>query len=321
VSGISLTGFFQKSYKSKGMVKMLRLISSLPLHVIAATLLAASFSFAQEGVPSDVALSRLRSGNERFSSGKLQVKDYNYERRELTKGQHPYAVVLACSDSRVAPEIVFDESLGKLFIVRVAGNVADPVVLGSIEYAIEHLGANLLLVLGHENCGAVKATMAGGHLPPNIAALVNRISPAVDKLRSQKLDAKTMLDTAIKENVRYQMQMALFESEILSHSVKQRKLKVAGGVYNLNTGKVDVVSSSVAFDHHEEEQHHAAAPVHHHESNHSNIHATTSHPVAAPAATQKVVEAPSKKKVSHKTESHTKSPAGSHSKPSARSHH
>ncbi len=115
------------------------------------------------------------------------------ERPELAEGQHPYAIVLACADSRVAPELIFDESLGKLFVVRVAGNVADPVVLGSIEYAVEHLHANLLMVLGHENCGAVKATIGGGAFPPNIEALIKRITPAVDKVRVQRLDEKMVL--------------------------------------------------------------------------------------------------------------------------------
>ena len=203
-----------------------------------------------EGVTAEVALSRLQGGNERFTSGKITAKDYARERAELAKGQHPYAVVLACSDSRVAPEIIFDESLGKLFIVRVAGHVADPVVLGSVEYAVEHLHANLVMVLGHEGCGAVKATLGGGGsgLPPNIEALVQRITPVVEKTRTWRVNSDDLLSATIKENVRYQMQMALYESEPLSHLVRDKKLKVVGGVYNLRTGRVEMVSAGVVTD-------------------------------------------------------------------------
>lgn len=204
---------------------------------------------AEEGLAADAALARLLSGNERFVSGKIAAKDYAHEREELTKSQHPYAVVLACSDSRVAPEIVFDESLGKLFIVRVAGHVADPVVLGSVEYAVEHLHAHLLIVLGHEGCGAVKATLGGGEeLPPNIDALVRRILPVVEKTRSWKLGTDDLLSATVKENVRYQMQMALYQSEPLAQMVGEQKLKIVGGVYNLHTGRVELVSSGVMIE-------------------------------------------------------------------------
>lgn len=156
--------------------------------------------------------------------------------------------MLACSDSRVAPEIVFDESLGKLFIIRVAGHVADPVVLGSIEYAVEHLHTRLLLVLGHEGCGAVKATLAGGEVPRNISSLVARISPAAEKARSWKLGEAALFKAAIKENVRYQMQMALYESDVLTHEVHDKKLKIVGGIYNLDSGLVEMVPSSMIVE-------------------------------------------------------------------------
>lgn len=203
------------------------------------------------GVPADAALFQLLEGNRRFVANRLQPKHYEDERPELMRGQHPYAIVLACADSRVPPEIIFDETLGRLFVVRVAGHVADPAVLGSIEYAVEHLGAHLLFILGHESCGAVKATIAGGHVPPNIASLLNRISPAVEKTRAKKVEEKLLLDAAIAENVRYQMQMSLFESELLSEAVRDRKLTVAGGVYRLQTGSVEMMSSSVAIERNE----------------------------------------------------------------------
>ena len=190
-------------------------------------------------------ISALLEGNERFITGKLQPKNYLAERPQLATGQHPYAIVLACSDSRVPPEIVFDESLGKLFVVRTAGEVVDPVALGSIEYAVEHLNVGMLMVLGHESCGAVKATIGGGDFPPNIQTLLGRIKPAVDKVRSQSIPEKELLGAAVKENVRYQMQRAIYESEIISDFVHQKKLTIAGGVYNLRTGKVEMVSTNL----------------------------------------------------------------------------
>lgn len=201
---------------------------------------------AQENSSSLDGLIRLMAGNERFVSGKAHPKDYLSERPPLADAQHPYAIVLACADSRVPPELLFDESLGCLFVVRTAGHVVDPVALGSIEYAVEHLHVNLLLVLGHENCGAVKATISGGPVPPNIQALVRRIKPAVEKAHTHSSDEKVLLPTAIRENVRYQMQEAMFESDVLSEMVAQKRLALVGGVYDLRSGRVELVVTDVA---------------------------------------------------------------------------
>jgi carbonic anhydrase len=206
------------------------------------------------------ALSKLMKGNERFISGKTQARRYNEERPEVAKGQRPYAIVLTCADSHVPPEILFDESLGKLFVVRVAGNVADPVVLGSIEYAVEHLHANLLMVLGHENCSAVKAAMAGGDLPPNVHSVASRIKPAVDKIQIRWMGEKESLKAAIRENVHYQMQKSIFDSDILSESVKRKELRVVGGVYYPGSGRVELISRDLAIAHFETEaDHHTAS--------------------------------------------------------------
>jgi carbonic anhydrase len=210
---------------------------------LAVLLLALNFFspclFAQNDVVSTVeALNRLKAGNERFASGKLQPKKLDRERAELVHGQHPYAIILGCSDSRVAPELVFDESLGRLFILRVAGNVADSVVLGSIEYAAEHLHAGTLLVLGHESCGAVKATLGGGEAPANLVALVKRIEPAAQIAKSKQLDENGALNAAVEENVRLQMQNAVEQSEVLKELVLKKELWIVGGVYSLQTGKV-----------------------------------------------------------------------------------
>ncbi len=207
-------------------------------------------AYAQaESASSASNLVRLLAGNVRFVGGQPLPKDYLAERPTLVAGQHPYAIVLACADSRLSPEILFDESLGKLFVVRTAGHVVDPVALGSIEYAVEHLHVNLLFVLGHESCGAVKATIGGGDAPPNIKSLLRRIRPAVEKAQAQDLAEKDLLNAAIKENVRYQMQQALFESDVLSEAVLEKKLMMAGGVYNLLSGRVDLVVTDLAIAH------------------------------------------------------------------------
>jgi carbonic anhydrase len=185
------------------------------------------------------AVRRLKSGNARYVSGRGLHRNYSADRKATADGQHPYAIVLACADSRLSPEILFDESLGKLFVVRVAGNVVDPVVLGSIEYAAEHLHVGMLLILGHESCGAVKATLEGGDAPPNIKSLVERIAPAVDKAKQAKLSAAETLNLAIRENVLLQVQQASAQSEVLNELVKEKKLRIVGGVYNLHSGKVE----------------------------------------------------------------------------------
>jgi carbonic anhydrase len=189
-------------------------------------------------ISADTALARLKSGNQRFVAGRPRPRHLISERRSLAEGQAPYAIILCCSDSRVSPEIIFDESLGRLFVVRVAGNVADPVDLGSIEYAAQHLHARLLLVVGHESCGAVKATLDGGQVPPNIDAIVDRINPAVEKARNRRGDAKALLNAAIEENVRQQMSNALQQSAVLRQMVEKQELRISGGIYNLHTGKV-----------------------------------------------------------------------------------
>ncbi|MBK7258284.1 MAG: hypothetical protein IPI01_10895 [Ignavibacteriae bacterium] len=126
---------------------------------------ASTANGAAEPAASKDPVARLLNGNRRFVEGRTAARDFVHERPALTAGQHPYAIILTCSDSRVPPELLFDESLGQLFVVRDAGNVVDSVVLGSIEYAAEHLHAGLLIVLGHEACGAVNATIKGGDVP------------------------------------------------------------------------------------------------------------------------------------------------------------
>jgi carbonic anhydrase len=190
-------------------------------------------------------LQLLLEGNSRFASGNFNKKDFAKERVELTKGQHPYAIILCCSDSRVPPELIFDESLGKLFIVRVAGNVVDPVTLGSIEYAAEHLHVKLLVILGHESCGAVKATMEGGEVTSNIAQIVKLIEPAVKKALTQKLEKPAVLDYAIEENVKNQITASLYNSKVLKELIENKELQIAGAVYSLKTGAVKLLNIKI----------------------------------------------------------------------------
>jgi len=215
-------------------------------HLLAAMLLVAllpvAFADNKPSVPPEEAMARLKAGNARFAKGLHKRVDYVAERATLINGQQPYAILLTCSDSRVPPELVFDESLGKLFIVRVAGNVVDQVALGSIEYGVEELGARLIVVLGHQSCGAVEATLKGGPLPPNIAAIARKIKPAADRAKERGLGPEATLKLATEENVRQQIHDALAGSEILRARVERGdngRVAITGGVYDLASGKIE----------------------------------------------------------------------------------
>ena len=210
------------------------------------------------------AVSRLKAGNSRFTAGNMQhphgsneerayMAKNSYEnagmislgmtgeqaakrRAELTKSQHPFAIILSCSDSRVPPEIVFDEGLGDLFIVRVAGNVLNDEGLGSIEYGVDVLGARLIVVLGHQSCGAVDAAMktiaANGKAPGHIQSLVTAIKPVVDST------PKSDLETMIKANVKHVVDALRSSTPILKAKVDSGDVRVIGGYYTLGTGAV-----------------------------------------------------------------------------------
>jgi len=199
-------------------------------------------SSAGPGISPDEALKKLIDGNNRFVQSAQAQKDIGNNRRtELTKGQHPFAVILSCSDSRVPPEHIFDQGLGDIFVVRVAGNVADSIELGSVEYAAEHLGVPLILVLGHQSCGAVKATVDGGKPEGNIGSIVKKIAPAVKKARETVKEKDKLLDAAILENTKSTAKTLTKKSSIIKHLVEEKKVKIAAGVYNMATGKVELV--------------------------------------------------------------------------------
>lgn len=178
---------------------------------------------------------RLVDGNLRFVGGMVTHPNQSMARIEETAmGQKPFAIVVTCSDSRVPPEVLFDQGLGDLFVIRTAGEVVTEVELGSIEYAIEHLKATYLVVLGHERCGAVDATLKGGDLPPNIEAIAAQIRPAVEAARFFKGDP---LDNAVRENAK--MVLAKIKGdEIVAEALRNGQLNVKAAYYDLDTGKV-----------------------------------------------------------------------------------
>ncbi|MGB8689442.1 MAG: carbonic anhydrase [Microcoleus sp.] len=188
----------------------------------------------------DAALQKLMDGNQRYIQQKRTFPDQSRARiLELAKGQHPFAIVLGCSDSRVAPEIIFDQGLGDLFDIRVAGNILDNVVLGSIEYAAAELGVPLLVVLGHERCGAVKAALDGKPVPGHIGSLVAAIKPAVYATKGQPGDA---WDNAVRANVKMSVNKLQALSPILAKAVKAGTLKVVGARYDIDSGEVEVIA-------------------------------------------------------------------------------
>lgn len=202
------------------------------------------------------ALDRLTDGNARFVAGVLADQPVDQARRaELVKGQAPYAIVLSCADSRVPPEIVFNTGLGELFVIRAAGEVADRSVIASIEYGAEHLHSPLLVVMGHDSCGAVKASMAAtATLGPNLDYLVKAIRPAVD--RTKTADAQAWLQAAIMANIEQVITDLLARSPIVAHAVRTGALQVVGGFYELESGRVrfsQPVPAAHRITHHDEE--------------------------------------------------------------------
>jgi len=180
----------------------------------------------------------LMEGNRRFVAGRPKTRPLVAAREHLASGQHPQVIVLGCADSRVSPELVFDKNLGELFVVRTAGNIADPIALGSIEYAAEHLHASVLVVLGHEKCGAVAAAASGEKMPtPSLDAIVKKIFPAIEKY-TICAQGDQLLGLAVEGNVKQSARDIVAESTILQKEVVERKLTVITAVYKLKTGEV-----------------------------------------------------------------------------------
>jgi carbonic anhydrase len=192
------------------------------------------------GITADQAMKNLMEGNTRFVSGNSIHPDQSIadRRAELVTSQHPFAVIVTCSDSRIPPEIVFDQGLGDIFVVRTAGQVMDNVTLGTIEYAVAHLNVPLVLVLGHDSCGAVEATVSGGEAPGHIASLVEAIKPAVDTAKGMKGD---LLNNSIDVNTMNIVDELKSSQPILYPAVKEGKLEIVGARYHLDSGAVKVI--------------------------------------------------------------------------------
>jgi carbonic anhydrase len=199
-------------------------------------------------IPSPVALDRLREGNRRFAEDLPSQSGLSgaAKRSQLLAGQQPFAIILGCSDSRVPAELVFDQGLGDLFVIRVAGNIVAPSQIGSIEYAAEVTGARLVVVMGHSNCGAIEATIDELQRPQanrsrNLSSIVNRIRPSVETLLETGLsqDRSALVRFAVRSNIRASVDHLRHGSEILERLIDKDGLLVVGAEYSLETGLVE----------------------------------------------------------------------------------
>ena len=179
-------------------------------------------------------------GNKRFATERFSTKEMNETRRKQLseKGQKPFVTILSCSDSRVPPELLFDQGLGDIFVVRDAGNVTDPVILGSLEYGAEHVHTPLIVVLGHEKCGAVKATVEGGDIPPNINSIVDLILPAYNTVKLLTKDPNDLVEKCVEQNVKNSV-ASIMKSTVIHHLELNKKVEVIGAKYHLETGLVE----------------------------------------------------------------------------------
>ena len=201
------------------------------------------------------ALQRLREGNQRFVSGerRLHLHVGPAQRDDLVGGQHPFAVILGCSDSRVPVEIVFDEGLGELFVIRVAGNIVAPSLIGSVEFAAENFGTGLVVVLGHTHCGAVEATLADIRQPGlaakgDLSSIVDRIRPTVAGLVDGAGDDPLLMQRAVRANVRHSVEQLRKGSSLLEARMQAGSLDIIGAEYDLETGVVDFLDDGSRND-------------------------------------------------------------------------
>lgn len=211
------------------------------LATIAATPFVVRVANAAEhgaGIAAGEALRMILEGNQRFVAGKLEHPNQTTARRtEIAKGQHPFASVLTCSDSRTAPEILLDRGLGDIFVVRVAGNVADQVVIESLDYSATHLGVRLVMILGHRRCGAVIAAVEGHEAEGDVGPMLSELRPAVEASKNMPGDP---VENAVRANVELVV-ANLVNSKELGPMVKSGELKIVGGIYDLDTGKIEML--------------------------------------------------------------------------------
>ena len=222
-----------------GAIVLLPLRANDPAHPPSAAPTAHAKAESQQRPTPEAALQRLLDGNARFVVGHPEHPNQTVARRvEVAGGQAPFAVILTCSDSRVSPEFYFDQGLGDLFVVRDAGNTLNDHVIGSIEYAVEHLHASVILVVGHEKCGAVAAAIAGGRAEGRIGTIIEAIRPAVRESRNQAGD-KT--DNAIRTNARLAVKSLAVTGPIISHAVQTGQIKIFAARYDLASGRIELL--------------------------------------------------------------------------------
>jgi carbonic anhydrase len=204
-------------------------------------LLALLLAFAaQANTVADAGLAKLHEGNRRYSEGHLQHPDQEPTRRhEVARAQHPFAVIVSCSDSRVPPEIVFDQGIGDLFVIREAGNIIDDVTIASIEYAVEHLDVHLVVVLGHKSCGAIAAAIEGDR-HAHLHSIVDAIKPALTRARGKAGD---FADNICRANVEVGVNTLTASRPVLAERVRQGKLKIVGAYYDLDSGRVTFLNN------------------------------------------------------------------------------
>ena len=213
----------------------------MTIALIASAIIMASASEEESSITSELALQQLMEGNLRYAEGNASHPHQSLERRaELISGQQPFAVILGCSDSRIPPELIFDQGLGDVFVIRTAGEVVDNASLASIEYAVDHLGVPLVMVLGHDSCGAVTAAVQGGEAEGHLGSLMDFIRPAVEQAREAG-EGSDLLNGSIDNNV-FNIVEALKSSQpVLSEKVEAGELMILGARYRLDSGLVEIL--------------------------------------------------------------------------------
>jgi carbonic anhydrase len=192
---------------------------------------------AQTKMTAEAAMRELMAGNDRFAAGKITsfAEDLEILKEKTVNKQEPFAAVLSCADSRVPVEILFDQSIGEIFVGRVAGNIVTPEIMASMEYGVTVLGIKALLVLGHTNCGAISAAVAGKEVPGQISVLYQHLMPGIR-------DANGDVAAAVRSNVAFQTRLLRESSTVIAKAVKEGAVRIAGGVYDLGSGKVTVIA-------------------------------------------------------------------------------
>ena len=201
-----------------------------------------AFAHNIDNLSANEALKKLKKGNDRFVSMHLKHPDGDKKRRkEMLKGQHPFVIILSCSDSRVPPELIFDQGLGDIFEIRNAGNVLNKHVIGSIEYAVMHCGVKLIVIMGHQDCGAINATLSGVSETEYIQALEDSIKPAIEDCKNKGLEINS--DNVVKAHVIQDINELLKEDLTLVKYIKEKGVKIVPAYYHLDTGKVEFLEN------------------------------------------------------------------------------